>query len=158
MDEARRITQAGAQQERAGGFAGRTAIAAASGLIALVFMGSTIVTPLYVVYQRRFGFSEVTLTVVYAVYVVGNLLALLFFGRLSDQIGRRRVGLGAIAIAGVAAVLFLAANGTAWIFGGRVLSGLSVGLASGTGTAWLAQLFREQKRPPAPLDASLAHF
>jgi len=138
--------------------AGWPALAAAAGLVAVAFMGSTVITPLYVLYQRRFGFSEITLTLVYAVYVVGNLLALMVFGRLSDQVGRRPVGLAAIAIAGLAAVLFLAADGTAWIFGGRVLSGLAVGLASGTGTAWLAELFGERRRPLATLAASCANF
>src|SRR5690348_13074643 len=37
--------------------------------IALMFMGSTLLTPLYVIYQRAFGFTEITLTLVYAVYV-----------------------------------------------------------------------------------------
>ena len=62
-------------------------------------MGSTLLTPLYLIYRRMFGFSEVTLTLIYAVYVVGNLAALFFFGRLSDQIGRRRTSLPAIALA-----------------------------------------------------------
>jgi MFS family permease len=152
------MRRAGPQLEAAAASARWPALAAAAGLVAVAFMGSTVITPLYVLYQHRFGFSEITLTLVYAVYVVGNLLALMVFGRLSDQIGRRPVGLGAIAIAGLAAMLFLAADGTAWIFGGRVLSGLAVGLASGTGTAWLAELFGPRQRPLATLTASCANL
>ena len=73
-----------------------------------MFMGSTLLTPLYVIYQRAFGFTEITLTLVYAVYVVGNLAALFFFGRLSDQVGRRRVNLSAILLGATATLLFLA--------------------------------------------------
>jgi len=72
------------------------AVFSTSAAIAVMFMGSTLVTPLYVLYQQAFGFSEVTLTLVYAAYVVGNLCALLFFGRLSDRIGRRRTTLPAM--------------------------------------------------------------
>jgi len=75
---------------------GDGAVFAISAAIAVMFMGSTLVTPLYVLYQQAFGFSEVTLTLVYAAYVVGNLCALLFFGRLSDRIGRRRTTLPAM--------------------------------------------------------------
>ena len=89
------------------------AVFAISAAIAVMFMGSTIVTPLYVLYQRDFGFSDVTLTFVYAAYVIGNLCALLFLGRLSDLIGRRRTTLPAMAAAVVSTVLFLAADSTA---------------------------------------------
>src|SRR5436190_24205598 len=55
-----------------------------------MFMGSTLLTPLYVVYQDTFGFSGTTLTLIYATYVIGNLTSLFVFGRVSDQLGRRR--------------------------------------------------------------------
>jgi predicted MFS family arabinose efflux permease len=103
-------------------------------------MGSTLLTPLYLPYRRAFGFSEITLTLIYAVYVVGNIGALFFFGRLSDQIGRRRTSLPAIVLAGIATLIFLFAHATAWLFVARVLSGLAIGIASGTATAWIAEL------------------
>lgn len=71
----------------------------AVGVIMAAFAGSTLITPLYALYQDAFGFSEVTLTLVYAVYVVGNVIALLIFGRLSDQIGRRRAAIPAVGLA-----------------------------------------------------------
>jgi len=37
-------------------------------MVALMFMGSTLVTPLYAPYRQAFGFAEVTLTLVYSVY------------------------------------------------------------------------------------------
>src|SRR5438128_3765273 len=68
--------------------------------IGVAFMGSTLLTPLYPLYRREFGFSEVVLTLVYATYVVGNLVALFFLGRVSDQSGRRRTSLPALALSG----------------------------------------------------------
>src|SRR5581483_4381463 len=90
--------------------AAEPAIFAVAAEIAVMFMGSTLLTPLYVLYKQAFGFSEITLTLIYSVYVVGNLTALLFLGRLSDQIGRRSVSFAAFAVAGLSAVIFMAAE------------------------------------------------
>jgi hypothetical protein len=137
---------------------GEGAVFATSGAIAVMFMGSTLVTPLYVLYQRDFGFSELTLTLVYAAYVIGNLGALLFFGRLSDLIGRRRTTLPAMAAAVVSTALFLAADSTPWLVGGRIVSGFAIGIASSTCTAWLAELYPGADKSRASLVASGANF
>jgi predicted MFS family arabinose efflux permease len=117
--------------------------------LAVVFMGSTLPTPLYPDYRRAFGFSEVTLTLIYAAYVIGNLAALFIFGRLSDQIGRRRVTSVALGLAAASTLLFAFAEGTAWLFAARILSGLAIGMAAGTATAWIAELHPEQDRASA---------
>ena len=57
--------------------------------LAVMFVGAIMPTPLYPLY-RDVRFFRRTLTLIYAVYVLGNLAALLFFGRLADQIGRRK--------------------------------------------------------------------
>jgi MFS family permease len=105
-----------------------------------MFAGSTLPTPLYSLYQRLFGFSELTLTLIYAAYVLGNLSALLFLGRLSDQIGRQPVILIAITLGCASTIVFLCAHSPVWLACGRVLSGLALGVTSGTATAWLAEL------------------
>lgn len=127
-------------------------------LIAVGFMGSVIVTPLYALFQRKFGFSEITLTLIYATYVVGNVTALLLFGQISDQLGRKRVGLPALAVAAASALLFLFADSTRWLFLARLLIGLAVGILSGTGTAWLAEQFGERDRSRATFAATTANF
>jgi MFS family permease len=104
-----------------------------SAMIGVMFMGSTLVTPLYVLYREAFGFSEIVLTLVYAAYVVGNLAALLFFGRLSDRLGRKRTVLPAIAVAVASSLLFLFARSTAWLFLARIATGFAVGLSVGAG-------------------------
>jgi MFS family permease len=130
----------------------------AATLIATMFIGTTLVTPLYDLYRTEFGFSEITLTLVYAVYAVGNLLALAFFGRLSDQIGRRRAALGSIVIGIASTLVFLFAFDTTWLFLARVLSGFGIGISSGTGTAWVAELYPARDRPRAALMASCANM
>lgn len=109
--------------------------------IACVFVGGTLPTPLYVSYRNDLHFSQITLTLVYAIYVVGTLFSVTFLGRLSDQIGRRPTALAAVAIAAVSAIVFLGEAGLAMLFVGRLLSGLSIGLMAGAGTAWIAELY-----------------
>ena len=136
----------------------RSAVLSIAAVISVAFAGSVIVTPLYALYQRKFGFSEIVLTLVYAVYVVGNVAALLLFGQLSDQIGRKRAALPALALAVASAMLFIFAADTAWLFVGRGLIGLAVGVASGTGTAWLAEEYGPSRRSTATLTAATANM
>jgi len=133
-------------------------IGSVAALVALMFMGSTLLTPLYSMYRQAFHFSPVVLTLIYAAYVVGNLGALLVFGRLSDQIGRRPVSLLAVALGLVATVLFLVATGTTWLFVARILSGFAIGLGSGAGAAWMAELDPRHDRGHAALLVTSSNF
>jgi predicted MFS family arabinose efflux permease len=54
--------------------------------------------------------------------------------------------------------LFLFARDVAWLFAARVVSGLAVGVASGTGAAWLAELYPPEQRPRATVAAILANL
>jgi MFS family permease len=139
-------------------FTGAAAIWSVAAMVALMFMASTLLTPLYSIYRETFHFSRVVLTLIYSAYVVGNLSALLFFGRVSDQMGRRPVTLTAIGLAVVATALFLVATTTAWLFAARILSGFAIGLASGVGAAWIAELDPTHDRGHAALLMTSANF
>ncbi|MER8876355.1 MFS transporter [Mesorhizobium sp. M0684] len=137
---------------------GRAAAAAVAAMIAALFAGSTALTPLYIIYQQLFGFSQITLTLVYAVYVIGNLAALLMLGRVSDVIGRRPMALAGMAVAVVSAVVFLFAENVAWLDIARILSGLGIGVGAGTGTAWLAELLPTDDKSQAATIATSTNF
>ncbi|MDG4879936.1 MFS transporter [Mesorhizobium sp. WSM4884] len=137
---------------------GGGAMAAVAAMIAALFAGSTALTPLYVIYKQAFGFSQITLTLVYAVYVVGNLAALLFFGRLSDVIGRRPAAMAAMGVAVISALFFLFAENLAWLDIARILSGLGIGIGAGTGTAWLAELIEGEDKSRAAIIATSTNF
>src|SRR5262245_32679080 len=91
-------------------------------VIAVLFMGSTLVTPLYDLYASTYDLSALGVGLLYAVYVIGNLTALLFFARVSDQIGRRPVVLISVALAATSALLYGAARSPTWLFAARALS------------------------------------
>ena len=137
---------------------GFPALAIVAAELAIMFFGATLPTPLYPLYRLAFGFGGITLTLIYAVYVLGNLAALLFFGRLADQIGRRPATLPAIGVGLVSALAFLLADGTVWLFAARILSGFATGLTAGAATAWLAELQPQGDKAEAASIASAANF
>ncbi|MEU0602631.1 MFS transporter [Streptomyces sp. NPDC006393] len=122
----------------------------------LLLAGANLPTPLYAVYQQRFGFSAEVLTLVFATYAVVLVPTLLVFGRLSDRLGRRRVIVAGLGAAAVAAALFAAAEGTAWLFAARALQGLALGMVSGGANAGLVELEPRHDARRAALLATLA--
>ncbi len=136
----------------------RLAFATAAYAFAVTMVGTTLPTPLYPLYQRRYGFSELIVTVIFATYAAGVIGALLLFGRLSDEVGRRPVLLGGLALSALSAVVFLVANGLALLLVGRVLSGLSAGIFTGTATATLVDLLGTEKAGRATLVGALVNM
>ncbi|GGQ52313.1 MFS transporter [Streptomyces asoensis] len=109
-------------------------------VFAVCMAGTTLPTPLYGLYREKFGFSELTVTVVYAVYAFGVIGVLLLAGNASDTVGRRPVLLVGLGCAAASALCFLAATGVGWLYAGRLLSGLSAGLFTGAATAYVMDL------------------
>ncbi len=111
-----------------------------AGVLLVMMLGGTLPVPLYILYERQMGFGPLGVTVVFAAYVVGTLLALILFGDLSDHIGRRLVLAIAVVCAAVSTGIFLAAGDIGALIVARVVSGLAAGFVTGTATAALAEL------------------
>ena len=122
---------------------GRRLRVAAAFLVTMV--GTTMPTPLYPLYEQRFGFGSLVVTVVFATYAVGVGTALVVLGGLSDRIGRRPVLLLGLVFALLSSLVFLIPVEPA-LFVGRLLSGLSAGIFTGTATATIIDL-----APPAAI-------
>ncbi|HSU07498.1 MAG TPA: MFS transporter, partial [Acetobacteraceae bacterium] len=126
--------------------------------VLMLFVGTTVPTPLYRVYQTRLGFSSGVLTLLFAVYVFTLLPVLLMVGRVSDRIGRRPVLLFGLAFAAIAAVVFAIGQGQlAVLFLARVLQGGATGLIASTATATLAELHATNDTGSAAYIASAAN-
>ncbi|AUH70387.1 MULTISPECIES: MFS transporter [Gordonia] len=119
----------------------RGAVLATAFAFLVTMMGTTLPTPLYSLYSQRLDFTEFTVTILFAVYAFGVMFALIVFGRLSDQIGRRPILLTALVLAVISAVMFLLPLSLPLLIAARIVSGLSAGLMSGTGTAAVIDLF-----------------
>jgi MFS family permease len=134
---------------------------ATSGLayaFAVTMLGTTLPTPLYPLYEQRMGFSGLIVTVVFATYAVGVIVALLFLGQQSDRIGRRPVLLAGLALAATSSVVFLVAQALPALLIGRLLSGFSAGIFTGTATAGLIDLAPAEARGRATLIATIANI
>ena len=97
-------------------------------------------SPLYPVYQAQFGFSSLTLTAIFAVYVLALLTSLLTVGRLSDFLGRRPVLAVSLLVEAGAMAVFLDAHGVAALYAARIVQGLATGAAIGVVGAYLLDL------------------
>src|SRR5258705_9558115 len=97
-------------------------------------MGTTLPTAIYRYYQLQYGFTPTVITVIYACYAIGVLGALLIAGNWSDQLGRRRMLLAGLCASAASAVTFLLGHGLPGLMLGRLLSGISAGIFTGTAT------------------------
>jgi MFS family permease len=97
-------------------------------------------SPLYGLYRARDHFSVFMVTVAFAVYAVGVVVALLLAGHLSDFYGRRRLLLPAVCISVVSAIVFVASKSLAGLLVARFINGISIGIVASTATAYLAEL------------------
>ena len=97
-------------------------------------------SPLYPVYQAEYKFSEIILTVIFAVYVFALIMSLLTVGRLSDYVGRRPVLAGALVVEAGAMAVFVDTDGVGWLLWARVVQGFATGAAIGVLSAYLLDL------------------
>ena len=117
---------------------------------------NTVPTPLYAVYQERDGFPTFLITVMFAAYSVGVMVALWLAGHLSDRVGRRPLILAATGIEIVAAIMFVLWQDTAGIIASRLVAGLGIGILTASATAHLADLRRAHRPDSTAFAATVA--
>ncbi len=113
---------------------------------------STAPTPLYHLYQEQMQFSPATLALIFAVYALSLLAALLTVGSLSDYLGRKPVIFTAVLLNILAMLLFIYADSVPWLISARVLQGFATGMA----TAVLSATLLDTDRQQGPLVNSVA--
>ncbi|MBV7568804.1 MFS transporter [Pseudomonas sp. PDM27] len=105
---------------------------------------STAPTPLYHLYQEQMRFSAATLTLIFGVYALSLLVALLTVGSLSDYLGRKPVIFTAVVLNILAMLLFIHADSVTWLISARVLQGFATGMATAVLGATLLDIDRER--------------
>ncbi len=96
--------------------------------------------PLYALYAQEWGFAPLTTTIVFAVYAVAALAAVLVTGSISDRYGRRPVLMVAALLILAGLGLFMAADSVVWLLAARILHGLGVGAVVVVASAALLDL------------------
>jgi hypothetical protein len=107
-------------------------------LVVMAF--ATLPSPLYGLYRERDGLSAFTITIVYAIWAAGTIAALIAVPFIAGRIGRRGVMLAAVAMMIVAAGELAAWKTLPGLLLGRLLTGVSVGMAAGTAITYLIEL------------------
>ncbi len=123
---------------------------------ALVHVGTNLLSPLYGVFAARFGFSTGILATIFAVYAFTVVPLMVLCGRASDRWGRRRLVIAGLAIAASASVVLAYAQGTGWLFVGRILQGVAMGAISGAASAGLTELEPQGDRSRAAVISTTA--
>src|ERR1700733_14804791 len=121
---------------------GRPGLYLLASLIVTLLAASAAPTPLYAIYQARWGFTPITTTIVFGVYAVAVLASLLTLGKLSDHVGRRPVLLAAITVQAAALLVFTVASGVPELLIARIVQGLATGAALGAIGAGLLDVDR----------------
>jgi MFS family permease len=124
----------------------------------VAMVGTTLPTPLYPLFERRYGFGALLVTVIFAIYAFGVIAGLVVFGNVSDRLGRKPVLLLGLVLSGASALLFLSAGSLVPIYAGRVVSGLSAGIFTGTATAYVIDLAPAGRRRLASAVAVFANL
>jgi MFS family permease len=125
----------GTTTTRTSGAPSRRARAWALALLALGAAGAGIPSPLYPAYQAQLGFSDVTLTAIYAIYPLVSVPAVYLFGPLGDRLSPRRVMRCGIAVAAAGSIALALATSTGWLILGRVAYGVALAVMTGAGVA-----------------------
>ncbi len=124
-------------------------VGSASFIVILAASGAPI--SLYTTYRAVDGFSDTDLAVVTLAYLSAVVLTLLVFGRLSDYLGRRIVGMVALVIAVAGCVVLVGVHHPGQLLGARVLQGIACGLAPSCLGAYVAETAPPNRRWMAAL-------
>jgi MFS family permease len=115
---------------------------------------TTAPTPLWPLYAARDDLSSLLVAVIFAAYAVGVVVSLFLAGHVSDWLGRRRVLAVAILLNVVAGVTFRLWPQLPGLLVARMISGVGIGGAAATATAWLVELHADRRHAEAVASAA----
>ncbi|WP_268797987.1 MFS transporter [Pseudomonas huanghezhanensis] len=124
----------------------------------IAMLGTTLPTPLYAIYQQHLGFDASWVTIIFSIYAAGVIAALLAVGSWSDQLGRRPLLGAGLLMGAISAVIFLYTDSIGGLLIGRLFSGFSAGIMTGTATVAVIELAPERWSKRATLIATAANM
>ncbi len=93
----------------------------------------------YPLYAAQWQLTETVTTAIFAVYPIVVVAVLVLLGELSDYYGRRVTMMLGVGASMLGVLAFAVATSVYWLFLGRVLMGLGVGLSAGPSTAAMVE-------------------
>lgn len=119
--------------------AGRGPFLVSAAVLVLALWSSGAPAMVYPVYAAEWALSPLVTTSVFAVYPVALVVVLVVFGSLSDHVGRRALLVAGVATIAAGALVLALAPGLPWLYVGRVVQGVGVGLAISPASASLVE-------------------
>jgi MFS family permease len=113
----------------------RASLLVSAGVVSHTLWTSAAPALTYGLYAREWQLTHTVTAAIFAIYPIAVAIMLTGFGGISDQIGRRATMLAGLFASLAGAVLFAVAPDVWWIFAGRALMGIGVGLAASPSTA-----------------------
>lgn len=116
-------------------------LAVAAGVFCIGWGGNQF-TPMLIEYVHRAGYSRVDVDVLLGAYVLGLIPGLLVAAAMSNRYGRRPLMIAGLISSAVGSLILATGElgGFPALFVGRLLCGLSVGVAMAVGSTWIAEL------------------
>jgi MFS transporter, DHA1 family, tetracycline resistance protein len=124
-------------------------------LLVTVFIniaGFSLILPLLPFYGRELHASPLAVTLLFSAYSFGNIFGEIYWGRLSDKIGRKRVMIGTMCCAALSYVAFAYAPTLAIALIIRIVSGFF------SGTLGVAQGYIADITPPEKRAQNMGYF
>jgi MFS family permease len=113
----------------------RASLLVSAGVVSHTLWTSAAPAMTYGLYAREWQLTHTVTAGIFAIYPLAVVVMLVGFGGISDQIGRRATMLAGLFASLVGALLFAVAPDVWWVFAGRALMGIGVGLAASPSTA-----------------------
>lgn len=117
-----------------------------AGVVAHTLWASAAPAMTYGLYASEWHLTPTTTAEIFAIYPIVVVSALIFFGGLSGQVGRRATMLPGLGASFLGALALALAHDVSWLFVARAFMGVGVGLTAGPSTAAMAE-FNEGNAP-----------
>lgn len=113
----------------------RVSLLVSAGVVGHTLWTSAAPALTYRLYAQEWHLTHTVTAGIFAIYPIGVVVMLVGFGGISDQIGRRATMLAGLFASLVGALLFAVTSDVWWLFAGRALMGIGVGLSVSPSTA-----------------------
>jgi predicted MFS family arabinose efflux permease len=144
------VRQATLEQGRRLVLGRRASLLVSAGVVSHTLWTSAAPALTYGLYARQWHLTHTVTAAIFAIYPLAVVVMLVGFGGISDQIGRRATMLAGLFASLVGALLFAVAPDVYWVFAGRALMGIGVGLAASPSTAAILEFSSPQRAKRAP--------
>jgi len=113
----------------------RASLLVSAGVVSHTLWTSAAPALTYGLYAEEWHLTHTVTAAIFAIYPIAVVVMLVGFGGISDQIGRRATMLAGLSASLAGALLFAVAPDVWWVFAGRAMMGIGVGLAASPSTA-----------------------